>query len=334
MKLLVIAICLILGVALAAQLTPEEEDRIFEQWLREHNIKVPHDEAYKQWKANVIQRLNEIEAHNEDFRNGKVKFKQVLNHFAHLSSEEISKTKHGHKNIAPDPSKVIPVVTRPKRAADDIPAYWNWYEKGIVSPPLDQRCGCCYAHAGTGVIEAHACKHFGKCIKLSEQEALECTKKCEGGNYEMIFQYAKDNGGMASDLDHPYVLPDLTECSIDVKNNARVPNTKVVDWKVMPNDSYTIMHTLYNKGPLYAGLHIFWNFYFHHEGVYDTPKNETNDWHALMLVGYGTESDGTDYWIVRNSWSTKWGVNGLAKIKRGVDILKIESAGVAYPILE
>jgi len=38
--------------------------------------------------------------------------------------------------------------------------------------------------------------------------------------------------------------------------------------------------------------------------------------HGVDLVGYGTES-GTDYWIVRNSWSASWGEAGYAKILRG-----------------
>ena len=38
--------------------------------------------------------------------------------------------------------------------------------------------------------------------------------------------------------------------------------------------------------------------------------------HAIKAVGWGTE-DGTDYWIMANSWGTKWGEKGFFKIKRG-----------------
>ena len=50
--------------------------------------------------------------------------------------------------------------------------------------------------------------------------------------------------------------------------------------------------------------------------------------HAVKLVGWGTE-DGTDYWLVANSWNTTWGMQGFFYIARGVNECGIEDGSVA-----
>ena len=36
--------------------------------------------------------------------------------------------------------------------------------------------------------------------------------------------------------------------------------------------------------------------------------------HAVVAVGYGTDTSYGDYFLVRNSWGTSWGDNGYVKI--------------------
>merc|ERR1712176_817055 len=40
-------------------------------------------------------------------------------------------------------------------------------------------------------------------------------------------------------------------------------------------------------------------------------------YHAILIVGYGTNEHGIDYWKVKNSWSTNYGDGGYFYLRRG-----------------
>lgn len=61
------------------------------------------------------------------------------------------------------------------------------------------------------------------------------------------------------------------------------------------------------------------SFQFYSEGIYYDAKCENNVEklnHAVLVVGYGVEADGKEYWLVKNSYGPKWGIGGYIKMAK------------------
>jgi len=93
-----------------------------------------------------------------------------------------------------------------------------------------------------------------------------------------------------------------------------------------------MMAEIYNRGPIACGISVTQELYKHYTGgVFYDRTNATMIDHDISVVGYGVDKPtGLKYWLIRNSWGTYWGENGMLRLVRGVNNLGIESGTCSW----
>jgi hypothetical protein len=93
-----------------------------------------------------------------------------------------------------------------------------------------------------------------------------------------------------------------------------------------PDDVKRIKGEIVRRGPVAAGFIVYENFVneWKPTTVYKEVKGNPLGGHYVTIVGYGTDKEGTDYWICRNNWGTDWGLLGYFKIKIGIPECRLE----------
>jgi len=221
-----------------------------------------------------------------------------------------------------------------------LPKSVDWRQAGIVTPVKDQgHCGSCWSFAAAEAIESILAEATGQLVELSEQNILDCTPNpdhcggtggCGGGTAELAYDSLKSIG-IASEWSYPYISyhGDDFQCV-----RGRTPYTRIDGYVTLPfNQQDPLLVAVATIGPIAVSVDASaWHFYG--GGVFD-GCNQTNPDidHAVQLVGYGTDANLGDYWLVRNSWTPGWGELGYIRIRRetiprcGVDLTPRDGTG-------
>ncbi|KAG5669048.1 hypothetical protein PVAND_016949 [Polypedilum vanderplanki] len=299
----------------------EIETDSFNIFLKTFNIQL---ENYEMRQKIFTKNYRKIRHHNERFYKGLETFEMAVNKFTHLTEIE---RKNFISQIHPREATNFSIpIYKVKFDDSELASSVNWVEKNKLQPIQDQgQCESCYAFAAIATIESQMIIRYNNWEKLSEQEAMECTKGCKGGLSQDIYLYSQVHGGCASENSYPYYGHEVNDCNA-AQNRKRVSNSKCTGILEFGTSVEATMKAIEQFGPITAYMAIYNSFYNYNNGIYKRTQNddEIQGYHAVTFVGYGQEN-GLDYWLVRNSWGKHWGQNGYAKFLKGTDECEIES---------
>ncbi|KAL3886617.1 hypothetical protein ACJMK2_026601 [Sinanodonta woodiana] len=294
-----------------------ELDNEFEIYKATYNKNyAPEEELMRRaiWEQN----LQRVQQHNLEADRGVHTYWLGMNEYADMSSEEFVRTMNGYKY---DSTKTnCGKFTFPRNLQlSDLPATVDWRTKGYVTPIKNQgQCGSCWAFSATGSLEG---QHFNKTkqlVSLSEQNLVDCSGKegnmgCEGGLMDQAFQYIILNKGIDTEASYPYKARNQ-KCKF---SSANVGATEVSCKDIQSGSEADLQKAVATVGPISVAIDASHNsFQLYKHGIYNEPQCDPQALdHGVLAVGYGTQG-GKDYWLVKNSWGTSWGMQGYIMMAR------------------
>uniref|UniRef100_A0A7N0R9N8 Uncharacterized protein n=1 Tax=Kalanchoe fedtschenkoi TaxID=63787 RepID=A0A7N0R9N8_KALFE len=287
---------------------------LFTAWCHRHGKTYSSDHE-KLHRFRVFEsNLNFINQHS---LKGNSSYALALNSFADLTHDEFRASKLG---LLVGEIGDVGFDRRPDSndgdGLGDVPASVDWRKSGAVTYVKDQKsCGACWAFTATGAMEGINQIVTGSLVSLSEQELIDCDRRynsgCEGGLMDYAYQFVVDNHGIDTEEDYPYLARDRT-CNKDKLKHVAVTIDGYAD--IPPRDEKQLLKGV-AKQPVSVGISGSDRaVQFYSKGILTPPCSTSLD-HAVLIVGYGSEN-GMDYWIVKNSWGTDWGMKGYMHIQR------------------
>jgi C1A family cysteine protease len=152
-------------------------------------------------------------------------------------------------------------------------------------------------------------------MSLSEQELVGCDiygndAGFDSGLMDDTFNFIARRGGLASEFSYPY-YDDDGSCH---SSAAALHVASISGHEDVPRNNEAALMMVVVHQPVSVAINgRDYMFMFYDGGMLDGDC-DTDLNHSITTVGYDTVSNGSKYWLMKNSWGTSWGEGGYIKI--------------------
>ncbi|CAK1556083.1 unnamed protein product [Leptosia nina] len=255
-------------------------------------------------------------------------FKLGINKYSDRTHGELQKLRGLKRNKRTRGTVAFPYsASEIKQISSTLPEEIDLRLFGFISPVEEQEdCGSCWTFGTTSAVEGAVARSNGRLIKLSNQALLDCSwgfdnDGCEGGTDTGAYQWMMKHGLPTEEEYGPYTNKNGL-CRIH-NMTSLYPIRGYVD--VTPYSVESLKVALLNHGPLSVSMDATDKVLSYSGGIYyDTTCEPEKLNHEVTLVGYG-QTDGEEYWIIKNSWGRDWGIDGYLHIST-----RDNSCGITY----
>lgn len=334
---LVLATCLSESLGLKTEFA----EHLFNQFKKTHDkqyLGAEHSLRFSIFQKN----LETIEKHNSEYSLGMHTYRLGINHFADLTTQEFREFYLGTRLSYRQNTTKSVTQFRSLPGWMTVPEDLDWRKHDVVTPVKNQeQCGSCWAFSTTGALEGAHARAAGELVSLSEQQLVDCSSNygnngCNGGLMDNAFEYVLKNGGVDTEESYPYHAHE-ERCHFKTKSIGSTCSGFV---DVAQGDEKALKEAVATVGPVSIAIDVTEDkFMLYKDGVFvdQTCSNEPDSLnHGVLIVGYGVaEENGksADYWIVKNSWSTKWGEDGYIRMARNNKNMCGVATSASYPLV-